>query len=77
MRLLLIRLRIFYTVDTGGGNRTRADDTHTTEAEGGWVGGWVRRKRPHDKIRRSTIRFGGHVYESIIEKEREGENVKE
>lgn len=35
----------------------RADDTDTTEAEGGWLGNGVGRKRPLSKIRHSAIQF--------------------
>lgn len=81
MRLLLIRLRIFYTVDKGGGNRMRVDDRDRTEAgrEGGWVGKGVGRKCPLSEIRRGAIRLGGHIYKFIIGKKcvRKRENERE
>lgn len=53
MRLLLIRLRIFYTVDTGGGNVKNARGR-----VGRGEGRGISRKRPLSEILRGAIRFG-------------------
>lgn len=50
---------------------------YTYDGSRGWVGDWVRRKRPLNKIRRSTIRFGGHVCESVKKRGRKKEWKKE